>query len=80
MKVDINIDSMVVEGISRLDSRVFAQSFKQEMSRLVRENGTQGISSAAVIDAGSVHLAGNKNTGLIGEHVARTIYRSLRKK
>lgn len=79
MKVRINIDSLMLNGIGRQDAAGFARGLEQELSRLVRENGVSEVSSVDALDAGTVHLARNAKPDLAGAHAARSIYGRLRK-
>ena len=80
MKVRIDIDRLVLDGISKQDAAGFARGLEQELSRLVRENGVDGILSADALDAGAVRLERNARSDLAGAHAARSIYRRLGKK
>jgi hypothetical protein len=79
MKVTINIESLVLNGFSRQDAAGFARGLKQELSRLVRENGVNSISNADVLDAGNVCFSQGARPYVAGAHAARSIYRSLRR-
>jgi len=77
MKVNINIDSLVLNGIGKQDAVGFARGLEQELSKLVRENGVGHASSKHVLDTGIVRLASGSKPDLAGAHVARSIHRSL---
>jgi hypothetical protein len=79
MKVRINIDSLVLDGISKQDAAGFARGLEQELSRLVRENGIGGVSDIGMLDAGAVRLARDAKPDSAATNVARSIYRSLSK-
>jgi hypothetical protein len=80
MKVRINIDSLVLDGIRRQDAAGFAQGLERELSRLVRENGISGVSAMETLHAGVVRLERGAKPDSAATYVARSIYGSLGKK
>jgi hypothetical protein len=80
MKIKINIETIVLNGISRQETKGFVQDLQLELTRLVREKGVYGISSTDASDAGTLGLTGEAKRRSAGERTAHSIYRSLAKR
>lgn len=80
MKIKINIETIVLNGISRQESTGFVQDLQLELARLVREKGVYGISNTDALDVGTLRLKGEAKGRSAGERTAHSIYRGLTKR
>ena len=80
MRVNINIDSLVLSGFGRDDSIEFTEGLQHELSRLVKENGIEHISNMHLSNGGIVSLGRNTRPDLAGKQTAHSIYGSIWKK
>jgi hypothetical protein len=77
MNIKVNIDRLILTGFGKEDTAGFVREFEQELSRLVMENGVNGISSMSMLNARTVHITrGAKPLQAAGD-VARSIYQSM---
>lgn len=56
MNIKVNIDRLILTGFGKEDTAGFVREFEQELSRLVMENGVNGISSMSILNARTVHI------------------------
>jgi hypothetical protein len=80
MKIDIRIGKLVLHGFDYHDHRRISSAFKQELTRLIRENGlpkgfAQGEEVHQII-APSFNAPEDMNPKTIGAEVARSIYKT----
>ena len=79
MNIKVNIDRLILTGFGKEDTAGFVREFEQELSRLVKENGVNGISDMSVLKPETVHTTSSaKPIQTAGGDVARSIYQSMR--
>jgi hypothetical protein len=81
MKVRIEIGELILEGFDYHDHIRIGNAVRQELVRLIRENGLpEGLALHARrlgVGAPSFHASPGMNPISIGRETARSIYRSL---
>ena len=79
MRIDINIERLVFEGISTNDVSEITSVLQLELSRLVSKNGVDRIHASSIddVNAGTIRLSQNGKPRAAGVHLARSIYRRL---
>jgi hypothetical protein len=76
VKISINIEKLVLEGFSYHDHLRITREIKNELSRLVGENGLpEGARRAPVLD--TLSYSHNASPKAIGSQIARSIYGSM---
>lgn len=85
LKININIDELVLEGIDHRDYPQIISAAKLELTRLVMEEGLfQNMSNYDKIVSSTkskpmnVIYANSKNLDAVGIHIARSICESLK--
>lgn len=83
MKFRVNIDELVLEGFDFHDHRRIASALKTELARLIAEDGlyrtTRREAESARISAPSFRVPSDRNPRMIGNEIARSVYKSLRR-
>ncbi len=77
MNIKVNIDRIILTGFGNEDKIAFVSEFEQVLSRLVIENGVNGVSSKGVLNAGIVHITRGAEPSQAAADVARSIYKSM---
>ena len=80
-RVQVRIGELVLDGFSPADRFRIAEGVRQELARLILEQGlgrlAGPVASPASVDAGSFPVAPGANAGAIGKRVAQSAHREL---
>ncbi len=79
--VEIEIDSLVLNGFHSSDRYRIGAAFESELARLIEEDGlevtqTSGINLPA-LDAGSIQVKSGTPPARIGAQIARALYQRI---
>ena len=81
--VEINIDKLILHGFSPADRNKIGEALRSELARLIAENGIPpGFSEGKNIgemNGGTFSLPKNKHARSVGNNIAKSIYRGMRK-
>ncbi len=76
-QMDIQIDELVLDGFSSVQTESVAEVFKQELSHLIARQGLgEGLLQSrniSVLDGGAFDLRANDSSQAIGQQVARLL-------
>ena len=79
--IDLQIDELVVEGVSTADRHTISEAVERELTRLFAEQGVPPAityrSEIAEVDGGGLEPDPTSNADAIGARVARAIYGGL---
>lgn len=79
--IEIEIDSLVLNGFRASDRYRIGAAFESELNRLIREEGLPaggpGGLDLSRLDAGSVQIPAGTPTAKIGFNLARSIYQRI---
>jgi hypothetical protein len=82
-KIEINIDELILNGFSPNERYDIGESMEHELMQLFSEQGIppqfEKGGEIGNIDGGEVEILQNFKSNAIGEQIARTIYRSIKK-
>ena len=83
MKINLEIDELVLEGFDFHDHKRIAASMKVELARLITEKGL-GLQLDQTSDLGRVsapdfNVPSDRNPGAIGREIARSVYKGLKR-
>jgi hypothetical protein len=80
--LDLNIEELVLRGFPGKDQNRIMRAVKEELERLIRENGVPSALSrggeVAGLDEGSFEAKPGSSPEEIGAQVARSLYGGLR--
>jgi len=80
-RVKVRIGELVLDGFPPADRFRIAEGMRQELARLIIEQGfgrlPGPVASAASVDAGAFPVAPGTNAGAIGKRVAQSAHREL---
>jgi hypothetical protein len=79
MKVWVNIDSIMLKNSYNNNSKGFTLELQQELSKLIKEKGINGIPIRGILNIETLDVVYDTTIEPMGEQVARSIYRSLKK-
>ncbi len=84
MDINLNIDQLVLEGItlSPRERRQLQASVETELSRLITENGLASYlhsnnTNVSSLSTGAIQVAANPNPAQLGTQIAHAVYRGL---
>jgi hypothetical protein len=80
MKVKINIDTIILNNISKQETAGFVQELQLELSRLIRERGAYSNPNTDALEVRTYRLTGETKHRSAGERTAHSIYSSLMKR
>ena len=84
MRIEINIDELVLEGFSYHDHRRIRIAFERELGRKIKEKSLPlaeaGKHSIQKIDGGSFAVPLDGDPRKIGNQVAASVYKGLQRK
>lgn len=79
--IDIEINSLVLNGFHSSDRYRISAAFESELTRLIQEEGLpqvqQGGLNLANLDAGNVQVSAGANPAKIGAQIARSLYQRI---
>jgi hypothetical protein len=83
MKIDVQIDELVLEGFDYHDHKRISNAMKIELARLIIENGldqkaVERKDGAANISAPVFQIPMDRNPRMVGNEIARSIFKSLK--
>jgi hypothetical protein len=83
-KINLEIDTLVLEGFDYHDHKRIGAAMKVELARLITEKGLGSaadlMGDSAQIRAPSFEVPSDRNPRAIGAEIARSVYRGMRKK
>ncbi|HLV31655.1 MAG TPA: hypothetical protein VKY57_08825 [Chitinispirillaceae bacterium] len=81
--IEINIDKLILHGFSPADRHKIREALISELTRLVIEKGMPaGFSTwenMSQIDGGTFKVSKNMHARAVGNHIANSIYRGIKK-
>jgi hypothetical protein len=82
-RVQVQIDELVLDGFAPADRFAIAEGVRQELARLLGEQGlgdfAETRANVASVDAGAFAVMPGTNAGAIGRRVAQSVSRGLTK-
>jgi hypothetical protein len=83
VKIDLQIDALVLEGFDYHDHKRIGAAMKAELARLITENGLGSpvgwMRDSGQISAPSFKVPSDRNPRTIGAEIARSVYRGMRR-
>lgn len=82
-KINLEIETLVLEGFDYHDHKRIGTAMKAELARLIAEKGLGSaadfIGNSRQISAPSFEVPSDRNPRAIGVGIARSVYRGMRK-
>jgi hypothetical protein len=83
MKINLQIDELVLEGFDYHDHKRIGAAMKLELARLVAERGLGSVldqkNNSGSVSAPPFNVPSDRNPRAIGAEIARAVYKGMKK-